>query len=410
MLDEIDDPNWHQWLCLCRLLMFHHPVVGADSAELLDKGPPAEPGWHRRRSPLKEFDTFTFIDHLKGGETRFIPPSDAHISDARPFTALDQTEIWRIARHLASILDQTTTLESIKRSAFLGRSALKEARRCYTVSMTSQFGGRGNEWFRWAPHAIVDAYMRFEVPGVVASDCLGRVLVATIDSLCKKVYQVKSIPTIRGALSSHYSEMVYKLVRKRRSCNVSGYYQLSYLASLYALTAAVIGDGLEAKLDPVPSDSLKRTLLNTEEKACDLLSATFFALPARYSTIGILMFMVGHCRLAGKSMKEAVSAYNLHPALTAALSPNASAVSVAAYDSESIGISRYSLVEGENLEDVQQRVQARYIAESHRMTSVDLRTVLHGEFNPIHERIDALLKPVMDVAAIRKTMRGWKWP
>ena len=48
MLDEVGDPNQHQWLCVCRLLMSAHPLYGADVGEWFDKGPPAPPGWNWR--------------------------------------------------------------------------------------------------------------------------------------------------------------------------------------------------------------------------------------------------------------------------------------------------------------------------------------------------------------------------
>ncbi len=126
-------------------------------------------------------------------------------------------------------------------------------------------------------------------------------------------------------------------------------------------------------------------------------------------------------------MAEAITVHNLHPALAAAFSAEAHAISVvdrraegdgsgmiiysvADRPAEGRGSVTVSLVEGASLEDVQKRVHARYIAESRRLDAVDLPAVLRGEFNPIHERIDALVTPVMDLAKIRKVVRGWQWP
>lgn len=411
MLDEIDDPNRHQWLCVCRLLMFHHPLTGADGAEWFDKGPPAPPGWNRRCSPLKDYDTFTLIDILSNsGETRFSPPAITDIHDARPYASLEETEIWMIARRLAAVLNELRTLECIERSAFVGREALKAACSVYTTSLTAQLGTRGNDWFRWAPHAVVNAYLRFEVPGVVAAVCLASVLNATVEFLCQQAGQAESVPLIRGAYASHFADMAYRLVRRRRSCNVSAYYQLSYLASLYSLAATSVADGLAEKLDPMRRDALERLLLNTEEKACDLLNMNLFAFPARFSTVGILKYMVGYCHLSGKSLLEAVTVHNLHPALAAAFSAEAHAFSVADRGTEGGGSVKVSLVDGARLEDVQKRVHDRYITESRLLDSVALPAILRAEFNPIHERIDALLTPVMDRAKIRKVVKGWQWP
>lgn len=314
-MDEIDDPNRHQWLCICRLLMFHHPLTGADAAEWFDKGAPAPPGWNRRRSPLQDHDTFTLIDILSNsGQTRFSPPSTTGIHDARPHVCLEETEIWTIAQHLAAVFNELPILACIKRSAFVGRDGLKAACKGYTTSLTAQLGTRGNDWLRWAPHAVVDAYMHFEVPGVVAAPCLASVLNATVEFLCQQAGgRSESVHLIRGAYASHFADMAYRLLRRRRSCNVSGYYHLSYLASLYSLTAATVADGLAEKLDPVRGEVLERLLLNTEEKACDLLNANLFAFPARFSTVGILKYMIGYCRLSGKTMSEAIEVHNLHP-------------------------------------------------------------------------------------------------
>jgi hypothetical protein len=410
MLDEIDDPNLHQWLCICRLLMFHHPTTGADCAEWFDKGAPAPPGWNRRRSPLKDHDTFTLIDTASGsGETRFTQPANTGIHDARPYASLAETEIWKIARRLAEVFNESPTLEGIERSAFAGRAALRAAIGAYTTSLTAQLGKRGNAWFRWAPRAVVDAYLRFEVPGAVAAVCLASVLHATVDFLCQQVGQARSVPLIRGAYVSHLGDLAYRLIRRRRSCNVSGYYQLSYLASLYSMAAVALADGLAEQLDPNRRDALNHLLLNIEEKACDLLNSNLFVFPARFSTVGILKYMVGYCSLSGKSLEEAVTEHNLHPALAVAFSAEASAFSVADHRGEG-GSVEVSLAPGANLEDVQRRVHNRYIAESRRLDSVDLPALLHGEFNPIHERISALLAPIMNPKKIRRVVQSWQWP
>ena len=69
---------------------------------------------------------------------------------------------------------------------------------------------------------------------------------------------------------------------------------------------------------------------------------------------------------------------------------------------------KVALTDGARLEDVQKRVHDRYIAESRLLDSVDLRTVLHAQLNPIHERIDVLLTPAMDRAEIRKVVNSWQ--
>ena len=391
--------------------MFHHPLTGADAAEWLDKGAPAPPGWNRRRSPLRDDDTFTLIDiPSNSGQTRFSPPPTTDIHDARPHASLEETEIWTIARRLATVLNELPILECIERSAFVGRDALKAACNAYTASLTAQLGTRGNEWFRWAPHAVVDAYLRFEVPGVVAAVCLTSVLNATVEFLCQQAGQAKSVPLIRGSYASHFAEMAYRLLRRRRSCNVSAYYHLSYLASLYSLAATTVADGLADKLNPARREALERLLLNAEEKACDLLNTNLFAFPARFSTVGILKYMVGYCHLSGKSMSEAITVHNLHPALAAAFSTEANVFSVADRGAEGGGSVKISLAGGASLEDVQKRVHDRYIAEARLLDSVALPSILLAEFNPIHKRIDPLLAPVMDRAKIRKVVKGWQWP
>jgi hypothetical protein len=411
MVDEIDDPNWHEWLCICRLLMFDYPIRSADVTEWLETGVPAVPGWNRRRSPYGDRDVFTFLDPLStSAETRFSPPASADFHEGRPFAKLKETAIYKIAHRLAHVVDDLPTLERIERSAFIDRNTLTEALRAHVKSLCSQLSTRGNEWFRWAPHAVVDEYLRFQIPGIVAAVSLATVLCATAKFLCDQGGHSSHSPLIRGAFVSHFADMTYRLLRRRRLCNVGGYYQLSYLASLYSLTAAAVADGLASRLDQPRRVHLERLLLNNEEKACDLLNASLYALPAQYSTVGILKYMVCYCHLSGKAMQEAVTIHNLHPALAPALCAQAHAFVVVDRSDEGGGPLNVLLVDGANLESVQQQVHDRYVAESRRFEPIDVPALLSGEFNPICDRINALLTPVIDKANVRKVIRSWQWP
>ena len=271
-------------------------------------------------APLKDYDTFTLIDILSNkGETRFSPPATTDVHGARPYATLEETEIWKIARCLATVLNDLPTLACIERSAFVGRDALKTACDAYTSYLTANLERRGNEWFRWAPHAVVEAYLRFEVPGVVAAVCLASVLNATVEILCEQAGCAESIP--------RFERPTHPILRTWRIGFVP--------ASLMQREPLTISCRTWPRSIPSPrpqwpmasptnstrcgATPSRGLLLNSEEKSCYLINPTLFAFPARLSTVGILMYMVCYCHLLGKSMAEAIALHNLHPTLAAGL-------------------------------------------------------------------------------------------
>jgi len=250
-MDEIDDPNRHQLACAARLLMAAHPLAGADAAQSLDEGPPLQPGWNRRRNPVHDYDTYTFIDpQHKAGETRFSRPPDVAVADGRPYRPLAQTEIWRITRQLATQLDQPLLLDRIEQAAFTNRPMAGVFGKGYIVSVAAEKERLGQDWLAWAPRQVVSDYLNFAIPGLIAATSLGALLSTLVDTLCAGAGETRRAPLVRAAVAAHYADMVYRLVRRRRGLNVMGYYQLSYLAEMYGYTVPLVMQGIQPQLTP----------------------------------------------------------------------------------------------------------------------------------------------------------------
>ena len=406
-MDEIEDPNRHQLACAARLLMASHPLAGAYAAQALEEGPPAAPGWYRRRSPLGGDDTYTFIGEPgQGGETRFSPPPGVPVAEDRPYRPLAQTEIWRIARALAAQLNQAELLERIEVAAVTSGDEAKAFNNAYIGSLAEEQARLGQAWLAWAPRTVVNDYLQFAIPGLTAAATLGGLLSTLAMTVCAQAGLERRAPVVRAALAAHYADMVYRLLRLRRGLNVTGYYQLSYLAELYGYTVATIAAGVLPGLAAEHQDAFQRLLLNNEERAAEQLAALSHALPARYSTVGVLMYPTRAGQATGQTLAEAVEAHKLHPALAAVFSAEAGRFSVSVSEA---GLIEPVLAPGETLDDVQQRVQARYLAETRDRPGADLNALLEGEFNPLPERLGQMLNAT-DRAARRRAIRGWTWP
>jgi hypothetical protein len=387
--------------------MAAHPLAGADAAQTLDEGPPVRPGWNRRRNPVHDYDTYTFIDpENKAGETRFSRPPGVAVAEGRPYRPLAETEIWRITRQLAAQLDQPALLDRIEHAALTSRPMAGAFGKAYIVSVAAEKERLGQDWLAWAPRQVVTDYLSFAIPGVVAAISLGALLGTLVDTLCARAGETRRAPLVRAAVAAHYADMVYRLVRQRRGLNVMGYYQLSYLAEMYGYTVPLVMQGIQPQLTPDHLETLQRLLLNNEERSADQLAVFSNALPARYSTVGVLMYLARECRATGQSLAAAVDANRLHPALRAVFSAEAGAFTITVTEA---GRTQTRLAAGETLDDIQARVHGRYIEATRALPAADLTELLAGEFDPLPERLLRIMQ-APDTTACSQAIRDWQWP
>ena len=394
-VDEIHDPLLHQWLCLCRLTMIIHPTLGAFQANsiinplVFDSS--YSPGWNRvsYNDVLSELRRPPRYVNYDTAETLRTPPPDVSPEAIRTIQEsvpdITDTRLWTVIEARAEALAQRNhgvytpqrikkIMQSIREAGPPGiiynTDVMKEraltALRAMQQAMAATRQGQLNMGdFLMPAIDTVKAYLAFELPGIIA----GEVLAVILSAQC----QIPNLgppsntpPQARVDAIEHLGNIAYRLLRQRKTANVTSYCELTYLASLYAGTANILAvHALE--VGGLPPQIIKRVKgldLNLEEMVAHHLFPTFI-LPGFLSSRDILKLIMDESAVLNTPPQERANFYCIHPGLQQLLE------SFKEMNDETV-------------------VQA-YQQFSDASQSIDIQQELTGDYSPIaqsnHERV-----------------------
>jgi len=359
-MDEIHSVLLHRWLSACRELMIINPRVGAGhAASTLGVGREYHLGWNKAKH--KCGDKFIFISPEEGKTTSVppdVPPEIIHdVSGELP--ELSTTALWHLTQELAQKLSEVDSEPySRERVAGIMLNILKASE----PDLHSN-GKIMDEWvhraFKTMEQAlqekrvdmllkpaleVVKAYLNFELPGDLAAEILAYIL--SIQCNFPKFGQPKTTNhSDRLKAIDHLTSVTYRLLRKlRANKKVTPYFELTYLAGLYAQTAAVLavherksGENLDPRTmtdDEIRAISGGIGLSSSERARVDKLaldaeelfahySAPSFVLPALFSPVETLGWIITKSSNL-KSAMDLADYYCVHPGLGLLLSSSSS--------------------------------------------------------------------------------------
>lgn len=342
-MDEIENPSLHQWLSACRLLMVHHPRQGALMAEIaLGSTSFLRPGWNRLKlgDISRHKELFIFIGP-EGGLT--VPALPADVSPADVYTVsgqlteLTSTRLWAITKRLAEVLSQqnngfysneriSSVMDDIVRASHPNGithdfETMSEWGRSCLVRMKRGLADRDSKLFIAPAIEIVVAYLSFELPGMIAREILGMVLSVQCN-IPNLGPPSSTAPADRMRACEHLVTQAYRLLKGREDKNVSSFYEMSYLAGLYAGAALVLAANAAEAGGVLDTEQrrIQKLALNAEELSAHQIPPAFI-LPALFSPPQIVLQIVERAASSGRGIEDTASFYVLHPGLRSLLDP-----------------------------------------------------------------------------------------
>lgn len=332
-----------QWDAACRSLMLLHPWFGLTQSGLaLGTGDSAmRPGWNRvvRDELSQDPVVFTFIGNNEGQTTTAQPTSDVGpIRDAtQPPPDLQGSELWLIVRTLGQGLAQsnlrsTSEIQRVETSIETASRQMREQdrmRELWREAMTGMHqalrdcrGGQIRNWdFQKPVFDLIEAYLSFDITGMLASEVLG-VLLSTQCTI-----PILGPPEImsgkaRMAALEHLADTAYDLLSRRSLMSVPAYFEATYLAGLYCRAAFRIASWAK------PSGTHTKEELNRIAKLCLNVDELFahkvgptFVLPGLFKPRRLLAWIEETARRTGQTVAELAEFYQLHPGLRALIEP-----------------------------------------------------------------------------------------
>ena len=373
MVDELDVPALHQWLSACRLLMLYHPRAGAELAALhFGESDRFRLGWnitkHSDYSTHREAFIYVSADE---GETRLTPPPGIRREDMHevgPEPDLQTTRLWRITEKLADeLLHLDSELFPKRRVSAVMEDIVKASKsdgithdmeaagvameRAMLHSQTGDLSFEGpTRDFVNPARAIVNAYLSFELPGMIAS----LVLADLISAQCHSSIG----PATRVAAFDHLADTTIRLFQARGNKKVTPYAELTQLMSLYAFTTANLASQIRQMggLTPEEHERVDNHARHVDEQLAHYVQATFL-LTALYPSRGVLEWLD-----AAGSEPQLPDHDCIHPRLRALLNPP--------------GDPRYLTMTADE-------VWTAYRENCESSEEFDVRRAIEGEFGPV---------------------------
>jgi hypothetical protein len=340
--DEIEPPELHQWLCICRQLMFERPIDGAWlMSPRFTEGAYMRPGWNKDVPGDGRPPTYLYFDpETEHVDRQLFPPDGVDESCPnviRPTLPTDirQLPVWESARDLAARLSDgpmpldlarpQSTMSEIARYAALKRGAkeivaVSKPIISSVISGVDLGKGRGPD----PAYRVTQDYMRFALPGIVARHMLSsiyEVCYTVVPNMFGRACQPATTMLVRKA--EDLASAAYRLRTKRSEHNAAGYFNSTYLAALCAGTVITMCSNDGGRLDRLQFSNEQRQRLALLQQNLDELNAHYlgpaFLLPAQLSTAGVLRWIAAMAKARGKSADTVAVEQCLHPTLIALL-------------------------------------------------------------------------------------------
>lgn len=332
-----------QWDCACRALMQLHPWNGMSLAGIVVEGRHAglRPGWNRivRDEHAQDREVYIFIGDGGGKTTTVRPnvdPASIHdAEDAHPDPG--ESALWAVALRMGADLakskildpsDQRRIAQSIERAAqdLRNMDRMFDLARAMMARMRqAMFESRGGvikhaDYLRPAAD-LVKSYMAFELPGKLAAEVLG-VILSTQCTIPLLGPPETMPPECRMAALEHMADTVYDLLTERQTRNAGAYFDMTYLAGLYALGALRIASWAEpsGRHTPAELNRIGTLCRNLDELNAHKAGMTFL-LPALLPPRTLLTWVTNRAQATAQTVTQVADFYNLYPGLRALLEP-----------------------------------------------------------------------------------------
>jgi hypothetical protein len=337
--DEIGHVGYHHWRSMCRVMMFDHPSSPAYQVEFVDglRTLPGE-GWYRRLDPDGNLIAYVRVsdDGPAAGISRATPPPDVAPEDitdevVQPVT-IDESPIWaalcqlaeqvskdahqlpalqtRIAETMASIEDcwrkgstggkQTVDAIFFASDAVMRAALLDPMRSAETVTHVPL-------------GELISAYLRCDIPGDWAGRALWECLVHEQRFFGRQ--NESALPELYAATIDQLTDVVDSCVEERDNFDVSTYFDLTYLAALYARTARnFIGAAPPGWLDPSVEQALPQRDRYLDERRVHDIAGPLQLAGVRWPHEAV-EYVRGQAEYLGVSFADEARRKGLHPAL-----------------------------------------------------------------------------------------------
>lgn len=332
-MDEIEDPRLHQWLSGCRKLMSVTPQHGVDELDL-DSGfgqMRFRPGWNRLGQNfiyIPEEPTERALNTLNepppGTPIHRVPPGPSMLSSHFWHTIMpsfaakfgsDAAVEWpaelvaKVTRQIESA-HQTFGAggpsDALMALAVSARETMIEARN-FSIAGDPQV-----DQYLAPTRNVVRAYMAFELPGRIAADLLALLLTIQVD-LPKLGPPSTAPPAARATAAEYLIALATRLVERRAALQVAPYFELSYLANLYFMTATILVSHAEEceGLSSEQIKALKGRSFVAEERRAHRVAPVFGT--GLFANAG--KSLVDMAESTGQSLSKLCRSYAVHPAL-----------------------------------------------------------------------------------------------
>jgi hypothetical protein len=338
MLSPADWSILQQWDAARRFLMLLHPGFALSKAGLIlqtwDTG--QRPGWNLfvRDEHAENRQVYTYFGPDGAQTTTDAPsvsPSEIHTTTSLP-PALETSQLWLIFKELGR---QVASRELIPNAAAEVRRVedtvqyfAKDLRHLNWMqarartplqqmrgAMSASRGGavRAADFFQ-PIYELVDDYLNFKVPGMIASEIL-TVLLSSQCTIPPLRAPSLMLPAARTRAAEHLANVAYELLTARGSKDLFSYYRLTYLAGLYTGTvmrlanwAKQVGQNSHADLE-----ALQKLALNIDELFAHRIGPAY-ALPALFEP-SILLAWLEQGVDAKRTAQDAAEFWQTYPAL-----------------------------------------------------------------------------------------------
>jgi hypothetical protein len=301
-----------QWDAARRALMLLHPGFGLSQAGLVLESwnPGHRYGWNRmvRDEHAQHKEVYTYFGR-DGAQTTTdaprVPPRSIHTTTSQP-PDLQTSQLWSILKELGKqvasknlIPNAATEVPRVENAIeyfardlrHLGlmharaRAALVQMRE----AMSASKGGAVKAADFFQPiYELVDDYLSFKLPGMIASEVLAVLLSSqsTVPPLGPPEF---APPQARSRAAEHLANVAYELQAARGKKDLLSYYQLTYLAGLYTRTVGLLTNWAKQPARHADADleALKKLNLNVDELFAHKIGPTY-ALPGLFEPYRLL--------------------------------------------------------------------------------------------------------------------------
>lgn len=333
-----------QWDCACRALMQLHPWNGMSLAAMMVEGRDAglRPGWNRivRDEHAQDREVYIFIGDGEGKTTTIRPNVDtASIHDAQDtHPDPEHSALWTVAARLGADLAESKVIDPSEQARIaqaIERAAqdLRDMERMFDTARAMMermrqavFESRGGAIkhadFLKPADDLVKSYLAFELPGKLASEVLGVIL--STQCTLPLLGPPETMPSeCRMAALEHLADTTYDLLTSRQTRNVRAYFEMTYLAGIYAGGAMRMATWAQpsGRHTPAELDRISKLCLNLDELHAHSAGMTFL-LPALLPPRALLSWVMNRARATAQTVTQVADFYNLYPGLRALLEPD----------------------------------------------------------------------------------------